>query len=196
MLTQEILARILYQETRDVTGKGQNAVLYSILNRMFSEKNFGGRGKGNSIYDLITAVNQYASIYEIPPNIPSSYRPPVIGDKEEELEAWENAKRLAAILYYAVEMYGAGNPYTEGRGEKVALQGEEGKKMKEEIMAFIEEQEDVRGDKIKNPIGTRDSFFNTGFYNSEEEKGDNEMLGPDKAECGGNTFFTAVERAQ
>ncbi len=160
MLTQEILARILYQEAeRQVGEKGQNAVLYSILNRLFSEKNFGGRGKGNSIYDIIASVDQYSSIYEFPDYEPGSYRPPIIGDRVDDLEAWENAKILAAILYYAVETYGAGNPYTEGRGEKVVLPGEEGKKMREEIMAFIAEQEDIRGEKIENPIGERDSFF-------------------------------------
>ena len=119
----------------------------------------------------------------------------IIGDRADDLEAWENAKRLAAILYYAVETYGAGNPYTEGRGEKVVLPGEEGKKMREEIMAFIAEQEDIRGEKIENPIGTRDSFFTTEYYDSEES--DIHLVkGDDRKDWGKNTFFTAVPPEQ
>ncbi len=192
MLTQEILARILYQEAvRQVGEKGQNAVLYSILNRLCSEKGFGGRGKGNSIYDIIASVRQYTSIYGEPGTEPNAYRPPIIGDRADDLEAWENAKRLAAILYYAVETYGAGNPYTEGRGEKVVLPGEEGKKMREEIMAFIAEQEDIRGEKIENPIGERDSFFSIEGYYKEGGK-DKDTTGTDIKECGGNIFYPWV----
>ena len=67
--------------------------------------------------------------------------------------------------------------------------------MREEIMAFIAEQEDIRGEKIENPIGTRDSFFTTEYYDSK--KSDIHLFkGDDRKDWGENTFFTAVPPEQ
>jgi hypothetical protein len=63
--------------------------------------------------------------------------------------------------------------------------------MREEIMAFIAEQEDIRGEKIENPIGERDSFFSIEGYYKEGGK-DKDTTGTDIKECGGNIFYPWV----
>lgn len=75
--TVDILARLIYQESNDLN-EGQNAVAFSIINRLFSKKNFLKRTKSNHIYSVITGRNQYQSLIEDSKRKTNSYRPPIL----------------------------------------------------------------------------------------------------------------------
>lgn len=179
--TVEILARLIYQEDRDIP-KGQNAVAFSIINRLFSEGNFILGTKSNSIYSVITGSSQYESLLREANRTPNSYRPPTSeSDSSGEKEAWENAKRLAAITVIAVEEYGNENTGTleeKDRNENIVSKGDT--ETYQQVVDFIEQQEDTQGNPIKNEIDTRDSFVSQGTYDGRGNGSTNE---------GGNTFF-------
>ena len=177
----EILARLIYQEDRDMN-KGQNAVTFSIVNRLFSNANFLMRTKSNSIYSVITGLNQYESLGRDSNRTPNSYRPPISeSDSDMEKEAWENAKRLAAITFIAVEEYGNTN---EGvlengdRNEKIIKKGD--MEAYQQIIEFMEQQEDINGQPIKNEIDMRDSLMGQNSYDGR---------GREPIVKGGNYFF-------
>lgn len=180
--TVEILARLIYQEERNANNKGQNAVMFSVINRLFSQKGISKRTNSNHLYSIITASSQYSSLTMDSNGTPNSYRPPI---SEEDLlgekEAWENAKRLAAIAFIAVGEYGnknKGKLEEKDRREKVVKSGD--METYKQIVDFIEQQEDINGEPIVNEIDTRESFRGHDYYKDQG-------YGP--IDKGGNTFF-------
>ncbi len=110
--TVEILARLICQENT-ITKEAQNAVLFSIVNRLFAKKSFLDNHSSNSIYGIISARNQYEAIYYNKKLGPGKYAyTPEDGDP-----SWENAKRLAALLCIAIEDYGISNEDNSRRDE-------------------------------------------------------------------------------
>lgn len=184
--TVEILARLIYQENRNING--QNAVVFSVINRPFSGKAFTYNNKSHSLYNIITAANQYESVYkdtkEALEKRPNAYYPPIAyPDGHDEKEAWENAKRLAAITVIALENYGGefeDELQENGSIEKIIeSEGFKDNITYEQIVDFIQQQKNINGDPIKNEIETRDSFVANG----------NKVKGYDTKEVNGNTFF-------
>lgn len=163
--TVEILARMIYQEDHSFDQGRQNAIVFSVVNRLWagdcSLTDKLGEKKNNNLYGIVTAGNQYNSIFKNEDAKDSSeegkynaYRPPTEQNApESEKEAWENAKRLAAITYLAVEMYGKGEE-TE-RGKCVVSQDNN---VRESIIDFMESQVDSQGNEIENNIGYYQSF--------------------------------------
>ena len=150
--TVEILARLVCQENTK-TGEAQNAVVFSIVNRLFAESSFLDKNSCNNIYGIISAQNQYEAIYynkELGPG-KYAYTP------EEGDPSWENAKRLAALLCIAIEDYGIPNSDTSERTENIVENGDE--KTRELVISFLENQRDDLGDPIKNYIGYCNSFY-------------------------------------
>lgn len=60
--TMEILSRLIYQEASRKCGSGQNAILFSLVNRLFTETNVTRRTKANNLYSIITGSGQYESV--------------------------------------------------------------------------------------------------------------------------------------
>lgn len=60
--TMEILLRLIYQEASGKCGSGQNAILFSLVNRLFTETNVTRRTKANNLYSIITGSGQYESV--------------------------------------------------------------------------------------------------------------------------------------
>ncbi len=159
----EVLARVIYQEqSYEGERAGQNAVMFSIFNRLFIGNVTRSIKENNHIYSIITASGQYDSIMNDRGNYPNAYQPPS-GDSAE----WENAKRLAAILYIAMEEYGH-NVYdseaniTGSTKDGIILYDRnenvvdiDDLETREAMVDFIEEQCDIDGNKIINEIGTR-----------------------------------------
>lgn len=179
--TIEILSRLIYQEARGADDTGKNAVAFSIINRLFSDKIFLKGTKSNNLYSYITGKNQYQSISDDGKKYPNAFRPPISEDSnEEEKHSWENAKRIAAILIIAIEDYGEVNESVKGndRAENVII--EKDKYLYNEIVDFMEQQNDINGIKIKNDIETRESFVSTSSYTGSGRGG---------IDICGNTFF-------
>ncbi len=179
--TVEILARLIYQEDRDMN-EGQNAVAFSIINRLFSETIFLKRTKSNSIYSVITGSGQYDSLIHEPDYKPNSFCPPISEiDLDGEKKAWENAKRLAAVMVIAIEEYGnenEGELQANDRRENVVIKGD--LETRQQVVDFMEQLEDMNGQPIKNEIDTRDSLRSQSGYKGQ---------GHGKINKGGNTFF-------
>ena len=179
--TMEILSRLLYQESRGANDDGKNAVLFSIVNRLFSTKNFYKGTKSNSVYSIITGLNQYESINKNREKYPNAFHPPILEeDKATEKRSWENAKRLAAILCIAVEDYGEPNENGNGNDKTENIIINKDEESYQNVVRFIEQQEDINNEKIINRIGKRDSFMATQSC-SGKEKGAMDVCG--------NTFF-------
>lgn len=131
---------------------------------------------------LLRGLNQYESLGRDSNRTPNSYRPPISeSDSDMEKEAWENAKRLAAITFIAVEEYGNTN---EGvlengdRNEKIIKKGD--MEAYQQIIEFMEQQEDINGQPIKNEIDMRDSLMGQNSYDGR---------GREPIVKGGNYFF-------
>lgn len=159
--TVEILARMIYQEDRCFDQGRQNAIVFSVVNRLWvggcNLTDKLGEKKSNNLYGIVTAGSQYNSVFmdeKLRDKINNSYWPPVDQNApQSEKEGWENAKRLAAITYLAVEMYGEGEE-TE-RGRCVVSQNDD---VRENIIDFMEAQVDSQGNEIINVIGDYRSF--------------------------------------
>ena len=163
--TVEILARMIYQEDHCPDNGRQNAIAFSVVNRLCSGgcnlTDSLGEKKDNNLYGIVTAGGQYKSIFDAEEAKKSTasgnynaYNPPTDSNaSESEKEGWENAKRLAAILYIAVDEYGNGE-YTE-RGRCVEVNNNS---VRENIIEFMEKQVDNQGNEIKNNIGDYRSF--------------------------------------
>lgn len=179
--TMEILSRLIYQESRGAYDTGKNAVAFSIVNRLFSDEIFLKGTKSNNLYSYITGKNQYQSINDDGKRYPNAFRPPILNDSnEDEKHSWQNAKRIAAILFIAIEDYGETNENIENndRAENVITEKDEYKY--NEIVEFMEQQNDINGVKIKNEIETRESFVSTNSYKNNGRGG---------IDICGNTFF-------
>lgn len=184
--TVDILARLIYQEDRDMN-EGQNAVAFSIINRLFSETIFTMGTKSNSIYSVITGSGQYDSLIHESDYKPNSFCPPISEDEISEInlqaekEAWENAKRLAAVMVIAIEEYGnenKGELKDNDRRENTVIKGD--LETRQQVVDFMEQLEDMNGQPIKNEIDTRDSLRSQSGYKGQ---------GHGKINKGGNTFF-------
>ena len=165
--TMEILSRLIYQEQGTI--KYQDSIIFSIVNRLFSNTSFSRRTNTNNIYSVITGLNQYESIEINDKEYPNAFNPPNQYDSATDQASWENAKRLAAILCIAIEEYGEPNENTgeKERDEKVVRKGDE--ETYQKVVDFLEQQN------LINEIEGRDSFYGT-------TKGD-------KYNIGGNLFY-------
>lgn len=131
---------------------------------------------------------QYQSIYNVDEanentnkGRNNAYWPPIEETAyEHEKEVWENAKRLAAITYLAVEMYGEGEETDRGR---CVQKGSE--EIRENIINFMEEQVDIAGDTIENRIRTYASFASYGYAKVNGKLEEGVVLEEDE----GNVFF-------
>ncbi len=176
--TMEILSRLIYQEAARKCGSGQNAVLFSLVNRLFTGTNVIHRTKANNLYSIITGSGQYESVLKKAEYEPNSYKPPIeINSNDKEIIAWENAKRLAAILYIAIEDYGKENEYDSANDRDECVVEKEDKVSYQQVVDFIESQTDTEGNRIINEIGTRESLV---AGNSNKDQG---------IYIGGNTFY-------
>ncbi|MDE5698986.1 MAG: DUF4280 domain-containing protein, partial [Lachnospiraceae bacterium] len=125
--TVEILARMIYQENHHV-GDEQNRIVFSVVNRIcfqdgYLQKDINEEEKVNNLYGIVTSGNQYQSIWNAQEaemkteagKYNAYWVPSDENAVESEKIAWENAKRLAALLYYAVEEYGDGEDTERGK---------------------------------------------------------------------------------
>ncbi len=175
--TMEILSRLIYNES-DKTNRSQNAILFSLVNRLFTNTNVTRRTNTNNIYSIITGANQYEAISKQGSYKPNAFIPPNENSSIDELNAWENAKRLAAILYIAIEENGENkdNCKSNERNESVVAKGD--MTGYQQVVDFIEQQTDTANKPIINEIETRESFLS-----GNVEKNDQEIC------IGGNRFF-------
>lgn len=180
--TMEILSRLIYQEANK-TSKGQNAVSFSVINRLFTNTIMIRRTSTNNLYSVITGSKQYSSITVNEKRYPNAYHPPISEDSVQgERDAWENAKRLAAILYISIEEFGYENKNT-GKYERNEKEVEKGNENDyKQVIDFIEQQTDMSGEPIKNEIGMRESFASKEYYNKHLKKAE-------PLEIGGNIFY-------
>lgn len=174
--TVEILARLIYQEDHEFRNGRQNAIAFSIVNRLFDKgylsKDKLGEKKSNNLYGVITSGGQYQSIFDeadanekINKGNHNAYWPPTEETaNEHEKEAWENAERLAAITYLAVEYYGEGEERDEGRCVQIGSED-----ARDNIINFMEEQVDSIGNSIENKIETHTYFRPYGKYDPSKE---------------------------
>jgi len=188
--TVEILARLIYQEQREA-GNGQHAVMFSIMNRLFSEI-YSKRSikDSNNIYSVITASSQYEAVLRDGKQYPNAFQPPIKdSDNDEEKCGWENAQRLAAILFVAIEKYGENNEnanvntgqtkdlngqkiYLNDRDEKVVSRGDN--VTRDMVIDFIEGLSDATNINIRNEIDTRINFLSYSIgADGEKNVGDN-----------------------
>ena len=130
--TYDLLARMIYQEMRDPKNGEQSKVLWATINRFFSDKNFT-YGKEKTLRNILKEGG-YTSIKYNRNGVFNAYHP------DYDSEGWENAKRLAAVLYSQV-------------GESNADDLDE-EKIREEISTY----QDIYGYNIENTIGNCDSF--------------------------------------
>jgi hypothetical protein len=160
--TVEILARLIHYEADEIDS-GQTQVMWSIINRVFKNKNFSsgedesGSLKG-SVRGIITGNGQYASVYDDDASGNRSYRP----DKTER--HWENSILLAATTcaYLGDSTYS-----TLSEDDKQSIRG------------GISRRRNINGNLLTNLIGEFDSFRKA--TDTEKEKG--YMV------FGGNHFF-------
>lgn len=129
----EILARMIYQEDHSPDNGRQNAIAFVVVNRLCHGGHLSsdrtGEEKLNNIYGIITSstpknkeIGQFVSIYDYEgaeqktlEGNHNAYWPPTEDTADEdEIEGWENAKRLAAITCLAVQLYGDGEDTYEG----------------------------------------------------------------------------------
>ena len=158
--TVEILARMIYQEDHSPNGGRQNAIAFSVVNRLYFGNWCGDND--NNLYGVLISPGQYKSILnatdaqkKTSQGQHNAYWPPIEENADQtEKDGWENAKRLAAILYLAVETCVEEDDDT-GRGKCVEAKNDD---MREDIIEFMEEQVDCDGNEIKNIIGYYQSF--------------------------------------
>ncbi|MCM1425653.1 MAG: DUF4280 domain-containing protein [Eubacterium sp.] len=172
--TVEILARMIYQENHHA-GDEQNRIVFSVINRLFQDgylaADENGESKVNNLYGIVTSGKQYESIWNVEQanentkkGNHNAYWPPIEKEADPtEKEGWENAKKLAALLYYAVEEYGDGEETERGK----CVGDEKTMEVKENIVNFLESQEDIKGDLIINTLNN-ETFFGAGGENKND----------------------------
>lgn len=182
--TVEILARMIYQESHTYKNDEQNAIVYSFVNRIFSDKKFTNE-ENKTLKNMLFEPKQYQSLRKDSGNYPNSYCPPISqNDDAAEKEGWENAKRLAAILVIALEDNVPAYDSDRDIGE-IAIEniGD----YKEDTCEMIRDQKDSCGESIENPIGDRPFFHRVeGSYVAKE--GEIIMHTSGKEENAGNVF--------
>lgn len=171
MSTVEVLARLIYQEDRNI--EGQSAVMFTVMNRLFSKGTWlRSIQDSNQLYSIVTASGQYDSVLKDWGAPHNAFRPPTDPNvNSSERKAWENAKRLAVILYIAVEKYGCSNE-NENVGETHDKEGNlinledrnenvveiDDDDTREDMICFIEQQYNIDNDNIINEIGKKIDF--------------------------------------
>lgn len=151
MDTIDILARMIFQESHTYKNGEQNAIMYSIINRLFYEESYADSGCDQTLKNLLIAEKQYQSIRVYS----AAYHPPQMED-DLEYDGWENAKRLAATMMAALEDSIPDSDYIGDIGTVVMIDKDV---PKEEVLSIIESQNDSCGNSIDNPIGDRVSFY-------------------------------------
>ncbi len=167
--TVEILARMIYQENHHI-GDEQNRIVFSVVNRLcfqdgYLSKDKMGNAKVNNIYGIVTSGGQFQSIFDendaaekTANNQYNAYWVPSDENANlKEKESWENAMRLAALLYYSVELYGDGEDTDKGK----CVGKDNPMEVRENIINFLESQTDTQGNKIENTIG-EGTYFRAG----------------------------------
>ncbi len=164
--TVEILARMIYQENHHV-GDQQNRIVFSVVNRICLQGGYvhqveNQEKKVNNLYGIVTSNKQYESIWNAKDakekTEAGKYNAYWVPNDENAVEsekiAWENAKRLAALLYYAVEEYGDGEDTERGK-----CVGKDNKlEVRQNIINFLENQKDSQGNAIINTVGEETDF--------------------------------------
>lgn len=135
--TTDILARCIYQECQ--SPEGQTDVMWSIINRYYSDKNFT-KGHEESIYNILK-YGQYESIDINDGNTYNAYHPDYNSD------GWKNATLIAQNVYTLV-------------GDNIAEDTDENN-----VREKLENSVNVCGDKMYNSIGNKDSFWGDGKEN-------------------------------
>ena len=151
LTTIEILARMIFQESHTFENGEQNAVVYSLINRLFYEKSYADTGEAQSLKNLLVAEKQYQSIREYSP----AYYPPQT-ESDDDYNGWENAKRLAAIVMVTLEDNVPDYDSNIDIGTVVIVDKDVSK---EDVVDAIGSQSDSCGKEIDNPIGDRLSFY-------------------------------------
>lgn len=149
--TIEILARMIFQESHTYKNGEQNAVAYSIVNRLFYKESYADKGLPQSLKNLLLAENQYQSIREYS----AAYHPPQ-AESDSDYGGWENAKRLAAAVMVALEDNVPDFAANIDIGTVVVV---DTGASKEEVCDTIGSQSDSCGKEIDNPIGDRLNFY-------------------------------------
>lgn len=186
----EILARMIYQEDHSPDYGCQNAIVFSVVNRLYAG-NWLNKGADNNLYGILAANGQYESLLDVKRaskqtdmGIHNAYWPPSDDNApENEKAGWENAKRLAAITCLAVELYGEGEETIKGGTVKT-----KDNNVRDNIIKFIEEQEDYSGKKIENIIGSCQSFKAT-----PDNLVNPIILKNEKGVSVGNAFYRPIE---
>jgi hypothetical protein len=143
--TEEILARLIYQESKNPVNGMQNAVAWSIVNRLFSDDNFT-LGKDVNLYNIMTSQNAYESIYQDDGNEFNAYHPDL------EAEGWRNAVAVASELYCVI-----------GENNRDDL-------VEENVRVEFSSSKDSYGNEIINNIGLRDSFVGSFWYEATKNE--------------------------
>lgn len=138
--TVEILARCIYQEMKDPSA--QTDVLWAIVNRFFSDKNFT-YGHDVNLHNILE-YGQFESINVNDPNQYNAYHPDYNSD------GWKNAVILAETLYALI-------------GDCDAAEFDE--EAEEAIRSSIETSCNLYGELNCNNIGNADSFWGDGINN-------------------------------
>lgn len=154
LTTIEILARMIFQESHTYKNGEQNAVVYSLINRLFYEESYADIGEAQSLKNLLLAEKQYQSIRIYSP----AYYPPQT-ESDGDYGGWENAKRLAAIVMVALEDNVPDYDSNIDIGTVVIVDKDVSK---EDVIAAIGSQSDSCGKEIDNPIGDKLSFYAVG----------------------------------
>lgn len=164
LTTIEILARMIYQESRTFKNGEQNAVVYSLINRLFTENNYT-YGKSKTLINTLLSKDQYESIMKYS----GAYHPPQT-ESDGDYGGWENAKRMAAIVMVALEDNVPNYDSSIDIGTVVVA--DEGASI-QDIYDTIGNQVDSCGNEINNPIGDRLSFH---AVNGDYEAKDGEII--------------------
>ena len=164
---QDLLARAIFTESQPFKHGEQNVVLWVVVNRLFTDKNFT-YGNPQTLYNVL----YYGGWESLTANGPA-YSPPTETSSEAQIAGWNNAKRLAATLVAIIKST-AQNVEADTDTKNI----EKSNLNEDLVRRLLSSQFDSEGNFITNPIGTRDSFLG---YNSNRE-GDLQING-------GNHFY-------
>lgn len=135
--TPEILARCIYQECH--VPEGQTDVMWSIINRYYSDKNFT-KGKENIIYNILK-YGGYESINQNDDNVYNAYHP------DYDSDGWKNAMIIAENVY---DLIGDSNASDTSENH---------------VRDALEDSVNIFGNRLVNNIGESDSFWGDGKEN-------------------------------
>ena len=121
--------------------------MWSIINRIFSNRSWSGTSAGknipNTLRSVITYTNAYHAIWFDASEKNRSYRPH-INPAQGSYAGWQNSKRLAATLYALV-------------GDETMMTLD-----REKIERMLSSMESTTGTSLKNEWGFKNSFWGDG----------------------------------